>query len=486
MKTNTVIIIPVSILFFLSHFISAQNVGIGTITPVEKLDVDGNVKADTLKPNALQLLLNAGTGKILTSDVTGNASWESLILAPPANPSGNVGYGVWGDCGTNGNIAAYQPMADTAANEADTYGGTVSISSNFAIVGSNTDDETFQNQGSVTFYQFNGSTWQLLEKLTDPDAGANDVFGTSVSISGAYAIVGAPFDSDIFSQQGSASIYQFNGSNWQLMQKITDPDGQTGYQFGFSVSISGDYAIIGAPMQMMEGHFLQGSASIYYYDGSTWTLMDKVTNPSGAAADNFGYAVAISNGYAIIGAINDDESHENQGSASIFQFNGSNWVLMNKVLDATSGFNDNFGYSVSISGQYAIVGSIYDDINYSNQGSASIYHYNGTNWVMMQKISELVGGDEDNFGTCVALCGPYALVGSARDDVGTNNSQGSASLFQRIGSCWQQMQLITDPAGVSPDLFGTSCALDCTTKRFLIGARGFQNSRGKVVFGKIN
>ncbi|MGB4850139.1 MAG: hypothetical protein WBP41_19600, partial [Saprospiraceae bacterium] len=396
--------VAVLMLLLISSFpkVNAQNVGIGTITPVEKLDVNGNVKADTLKPNAFKLLPNAGPGKILTSDVTGNASWASMST----QTTENIGYGVWGDCATNGNITVYQPMADTAANEADTYGGTVSISGNFAIVGSNTDDETFQNQGSVTFYQFNGSNWELLEKLTDADAAANDVFGTSVSISGSYAIVGAPFDSDVFSQQGSASIYQFNGSNWQLIQKITDPDGQTGDQFGSRVSISGDYAIIGAPMQMMEGHLMQGSASIYYYDGNTWTLMDKVTNPSGAAADNFGYAVAISNGYAIIGAINDDESHDNQGSASIFQFNGSNWVLMNKVLDATSGFNDNFGYSVSISGQYAIVGSIYDDINYSNQGSASIYHYNGTNWVMMQKISELVGGDEDNFGTCVALCGP--------------------------------------------------------------------------------
>ena len=92
----------------------AQNIGIGTVTPLEKLQVAGNIKTDTIKPNAIKLLPNAGNGKVLTSDALGNASWQQSSNSA----AGNIGYGVWGDCATNGNISDYFPVTDTSL-----YGG---------------------------------------------------------------------------------------------------------------------------------------------------------------------------------------------------------------------------------------------------------------------------------------------------------------------------------------------------------------------------
>ncbi|MGB3081206.1 MAG: FG-GAP repeat protein [Saprospiraceae bacterium] len=468
----------------------AQNVGIGTSTPLEKLQVEGNILMDTAKLNAILLAPNAGPGKILTSDGMGNGAWENLVLPPPSNnANGNIGYGVWGDCATNGNITDYYPVTDTTGVIGDFFGNSVAISGDFAIVGSPGDDETYNNQGSATIYQFNNGRWERMQKITDPDGSSNDKFGISVSIFGYYAIVGADSDDGPGgTDQGSASIFEFNGVNWVLMVKLIDAFGADSDYFGNSVSISGNYAIVGALRDDATG-INHGSASIFVYNGTNWILMQKITDATGADNDYFGCSVSISGNYAIVGAYGDDAPGltTDQGSASIFEYNGTNWVLMQRITDATGMSYDNFGWSVAISGNYAIVAAEVDDVgNNENQGSASIFQYNGSNWVMMKKLTDDNGAAYDSFGSSVCISGQYVIVGTTYDDVGNSTNRGSSSIYQRVGMAWQKLQYVTDPGGEKDDFFGFSTVIDGSTKRFLIGAADFTDGLGKAVFGKIN
>ncbi len=98
------ILFAISILALLPAMLVAQNVGIGTTTPSEKLHVVGNIKGDTVKPNAIKLTPNASSGKILTSDAAGNASWQ----LNNAGTAGDVGFGGWGDCSVQ-NISGFNP-----------------------------------------------------------------------------------------------------------------------------------------------------------------------------------------------------------------------------------------------------------------------------------------------------------------------------------------------------------------------------------------
>jgi FG-GAP repeat len=472
----------IAALFFLTTA-HAQNVGIGTSTPAEKLQVAGNIKADTVKPRAIKFTPNAGTGKILTSDAAGNANWQAL------SAGGGVGFGSWGDCSTN-SISEYNPVADADGAVGDNFGASSSISGNYAIVGAPNDDGAAgTDQGSASIYQWNGSNWVLMQKLTDATGAASDQFGYSVSISGNYAIVGAYADDGAAgADQGSASIYQWNGSNWVLMQKLTDATSAGFDVFGVSVSISGNYAIVGAPFDDVGANANQGSASIYQYNGSNWILMQKITDATGAASDQFGWSVSISGNYAIVGAKGDDgAAGADQGSASIYQWNGSNWVLMQKLTDATGAANDNFGWSASISGNYAIVGAYSDDgAAGADQGSASIYNYNGSSWSLMQKLTDATGAASDLFGNSVSISGNYAIVGAYADDGAAGADQGSASIYLRVGLGWQRLQYITDPGANANDFFGNATAIDGATQRFLIGATLYANNSGKVVFGKVN
>jgi hypothetical protein len=143
----------------------------------------------------------------------------------------------------------------------------------------------------------------------------------------------------------------------------------------------------------------------------------------------------------------------------------------------------NFGYSVSMSGNYAIIGAPKSS---SGQGSATIYQYDGSSWTNMYSMSDPAGAANDNFGYSVSLSGNYAIAGAFVDDVGANVNQGSATVYIRIGQAWQKLQFVADPAGMTADILGVSCAIDGTTKRFVIGADGFNVFMGKAVFGKLN
>jgi len=453
----------------------AQNVGIGNTNPTEKLEVTGNVKADTLKTAALKLTTNAGAGKILTSDAAGNATWLA---------TGNAGFGVWGDCATNGNIGEYNPVAPDDGATGDWFGVTVAINGNNAIVGARYDDVgANSNQGSVCFYQYNGSNWVLLQKVVDPAGVASESFGLSVSINGNWAVVGASG-----ATTGSASIYQYNGSTWIFKQKITDPTGAIGDEFGSAVSITGNYIVVGAENDQVGANLEQGSVSIFRYivSGGNWIFMQKITDATGSATANFGYTVSIDGIYAIVGARGEDIGvSTDQGTASIYRYNGSSWVLMNKIVDANGAGGDRFGSCVSISGNYAVISASSDDVLFSQQGSASVYYYNGSNWVFMQKLSDPNGSANDIFGSSVSISGNYIIIGAIQDDIGVNINQGSSSIYVRVGNLWQRLQFIVDPGGAANDDFGRGVAFDANTKRFVVGAY-FAVPGGKAVFGKLN
>jgi len=202
------------------------------------------------------------------------------------------------------------------ANDAvavDTFGGAVSISGDFAIVGAKMNDGT--QSGSAYIFLRNGTSWKEQAKLTASDTDQGDVFGFAVGISGDYVIVSALGDDDAGDDSGSAYIFLRNGTSWTEQGKLTASDAAARDGFGAEVGISGDYAIVG-------GHDYPqaGSAYIYNRNGTSWTEQAKLTASDAAAGDFFGWTVSNSGDYAIVGALADDNNGGiDSGSAYIFQ-----------------------------------------------------------------------------------------------------------------------------------------------------------------------
>ncbi len=360
--------------------------------------------------------------------------------------------------------------ADDGSHE-DYFGNSVSISGDYAIVGASHNDYyndyySNDNFGSAYIYKGDGNNWQQVVKLTADDGAYEGYFGKSVSISGDYAIVGAYGDDDNGNYSGSAYIFKRSGNTWQQDVKLLPDDGASYDQFGTSVSISGDYAIVGAEGDDDNGSY-SGSAYIFSQEGDTWKQVAKLRADDGNSDDSFGKSVSISGDYAIVGAYRAFSGVFENGSAYIFKQNNGIWQQV-AVLNSTGCTRKgSFGESVSISGDYAVVGMKYDDTNGRGAGSAYIFKRESETWQKVAKLSPDDNQHGDNFGSSVSISGDYVIVGVKGDDDNGSES-GSAYIYKRDGNTWEQVKKLLPNDGASEDYFGESVSI--SGNRAIVGA----------------
>ena len=212
------------------------------------------------------------------------------------------------------------------------------------------------------------------------------------------------------------------GTSWGVLDKITASDGAKYDNFGHSVSISGDYVVVGALWDDIDGT-RSGSAYIFHRYESNWTEKAKITSSDGEDEDWFGKSVSMSGDYTVIGAYGDDDNDSRSGSAYIFHKNGTDWEEQAKLLASDGEEFDNFGYTASISGNYVAIGA---GFACNNNGAAYIFHRNGTTWTEDTKLTASDGEIDDWFGKSVSISGYYALIGAWQDD---DNGPGSGSAY---------------------------------------------------------
>jgi hypothetical protein len=339
----------------------------------------------------------------------------------------------------------------------DYFGWSVSISGDYAVIGAQCDDDNGSQSGSAYIFYNNGTSWSQQAKLMANDAFEYDVFGTSVSISGDYVIIGAYSDDDNGSSSGSAYIFFRDGTSWSQQAKLIAADGAANDRFGQSVSISGDSVVISAILDNGNTE-KSGTAYIFTRSGTTWSQQVKLTAADGATDDLFGLSVAISGDYAVIGAAYDDDTGNNSGSAYVYYRDGSLWSQQAKLIANDGAADDLFGSSESISGDYAVIGAYEDDDNGWKSGSAYIFYRTGSTWSQQTKIVSDDGAADDQFGWSVSISGDTAIIGTRWDDDKGSNS-GSAYLFNRDETSWSQQAKIVADDGATEDFFGYSVAI---------------------------
>ena len=259
-------------------------------------------------------------------------------------------------------------------------------------------------------------------------------------------------------------FYYFDGLVWVPMLfsaneeiptiKWEPADGMPGAKFGRAVCISGDYAIIGADQDEVGGNVNQGSVYIYEKANGFWTMKTKLLANDGVASDRFGYSVSISGNYAIIGSIN---SNNNQGVAYIFFRDNGTWVQQSKLVIAGS---ERIAESVSISGDYAIISDPASTVGSNgSQGCAWIYTRTGTSWTQQAQLISNTGEAGDYFGSAVSICGDYAVVGSPNEDFSSTAMVGYTYVFVRNGNQWNEQSRFYEPGNQQLSFFGSFVAI---------------------------
>ena len=105
--------------------------------------------------------------------------------------------------------------------------------------------------------------------------------------------------------------------------KLTASDAAAGDLFGYSVSLSGDRALVGANLAENGGGVDSGSAYVFERSGTTWSQQQKLTADDAAADDRFGFSVSVSGDTALVGAYLDDDGGSSSGSAYVFERSGT-------------------------------------------------------------------------------------------------------------------------------------------------------------------
>jgi hypothetical protein len=348
----------------------------------------------------------------------------------------------------------------------------VTTSVDTTIFGFSSENVSGNNtQGSIYVFNRSNGAWGFPTNITTGDGDQADQFGASVAISGNTAVVGVPGDHVLqATARGAAYVFVQNAGVWTREARLIANDGTQDDGFGNSVAIDGDTVVVGASLDDVGAVADQGSAYVYNRVAGVWTQAQRLNAAGGAATDLFGAAVAISADTIVVGAPQDDVgANANQGSAYVFLRAAGVWSQQAQLLAGDGAGADAFGRAVAVSGETALVGAPLDDlVAGADAGSAYVFLRAAGVWTQQSKLASAVAAANDFFGTAVALSGDTALVGAPQDDVLAAVDQGTATVFTRSGVAWTPQATLVAADGTAGDQFGIAVAVDTNTA--VIGA----------------
>ena len=248
-----------------------------------------------------------------------------------------------------------------------------------------------------------------------------------MAISGNYAIVAGSHNRQVLP-------YVFERNNigqWNKKQILVSNDLQTDDNFGYSIALTDNYAIVGA---IKESHdvtgtsnsteneaeyiYQAGAAYIFKRDSNGyWNQLQKIVPNDRSEYLYFGYKVAIKGDYAVIAGDQytiHNTIYDGKGSAYIFERDKTNdsWNQVQKITSSDIDSGDRFGMDIAISGNYIVVAAYQDDkedSSFSNSREGSIYIFERNNYgyqPLWREIRKIYSSDRkpyDNFGLSVDI-----------------------------------------------------------------------------------
>lgn len=291
------------------------------------------------------------------------------------------------------------------------FGSSVDVRGDLAVVGAPFASHFGQLQSGAA-YLFDLPSGQQIRRLLPLNLEPWNSFGVSVALGDTKVLVGAHLDDAGWVDAGSAFV--FDAATGQELMRLLPNDQTIGAEFGFSVAVDGETAIIGAPQKGLPG-------AAYLFDLTTGTQIRKFTATDVDDLTDFGWAVGISGDRVIVGA----PTQNGYGTAYVFSI--STGLLLAKWNDPAYYSGGQFGSSVAIEGERAIVGAPYADDAYgTNSGAAFLFDLN----TLLPEATLKVGDKswQDRSGTSVGLHGDVALVGTPLDD-DKGDGSGSGTFF---------------------------------------------------------
>ena len=450
---------------------SAQNVGIGTTNPQQKLDVNGAVKigsngTDSPVPGTMRwneanqdfegfngskwLSLTGGksglgspenyiaqTGIIDSYLKTGTEGFYStafgrtilptnnrlVVSAEQATISPGAGSSQVTQAGIvmvyenkNGSYSSIRELHSPAPGENFYFGTGVDCDSKNIVVGERAKIGTNNHQGTAHVYGAEGII-SLQASLVAPDAASGDFFGNAVTVDQNRIAVGAP-GKTVATKAGQGRVYFYTKSvaTWGYKQFLFSPENIEKARFGASVSMKGNYLAVGAPGESTNSDTYTGKVFVYTYSPSSqlW-VSHKVITPQGPESHaGFGYKVRLVSEDTLL-VVEESLWAGREDRVFIYTKNSSDDWIRNAMLECPDGSID-FGTDVDLRGKELIIGAYEGKVNGISKGKAYVYRHNGTAWEVSHILTNTDQSKNTRFGGGVMLGEDRILVGASSAD----------------------------------------------------------------------
>jgi hypothetical protein len=484
---------------------------------VDDLDAVYPVTVDPVAQQAYLKADNAGEEQEFGTSVA--VSGNRVVVGAPWEKSSQVGPSASGSSNTDAseagaayvfvrNGSTWSQEAYLKAGNADEgfgFGFSVAISGGTIVVGApgepsdqvgptngsgGSSDDSANDAGAAYVFVRSGTSWVQQAYLKAGNTKPGDQFGRAVAIDGDTIVVGAANEQsnqvgptngtggsadESLSGSGAAYVFSRAGAAWTQQAYLKAGNTAADQRFGFSVGVSEDSVIVGAPGERSGQTGVinsaggsgdtsaenAGAAYVFLRSGGNWTQQAYLKAGNTEEDDGFGTSVAISGDTAVVGAPGEDSAttgvdhipggagdngSDSSGAAYVFTRSGSNWSQQAYAKAGNTAESGQFGISVSLSGDTLVVGSNGEpsgktgvtegaggssDTSASGAGAAYVFRRSGGAWSQRAYLKAGNADQGDNFGHSVGVSGNLVVVGAPFEESGfqgvINGSGGAAS-----------------------------------------------------------
>jgi hypothetical protein len=308
--------------------------------------------------------------------------------------------------GTSWQQEAYIKASNTGGN--DRFGTTVALSGDTLAVGApfedsaatgvggSETDNTASSSGAVYVFRRLDTTWQQEAYVKASNSAADDLFGSSLALSGDTLAVGAYLEDseatgidgnqsdNTATDSGAVYVFRRSGMDWQQEAYVKASNTGAADVFGVSVVLSGDTLAVGASLEDSAATGVNGgqsnnsaleSGAVYVFrrSGTFWQQEAYVKASNTGPGDRFGAGVALSGDTLAIaapledsaatgaGGNQSDSSATDSGATYVFRRTGTVWQQTAYLKASNTGLGDDFGTSVALSDNALAVGAPLED-----------------------------------------------------------------------------------------------------------------------------
>ena len=316
------------------------------------------------------------------------------------------------------------------------FGASVAVGGDVVLVGAPGVILSELNEGAAYLFERDGGTWSRIAELRRETTGRNDMAGAAVALEGGVAVVGVPGADAAGTDSGAAMVYERRAGRWTRVATLSPETAVGGGRFGSAVAVDGDRILVGASGNVAAGED-PGRAYLFERTDEGWGEVEQLAPSDGAGGDGFGDAVALARDRALVGARFADLSGSDEGTAYVFERGNDGWREVARLTAPEPADRDQFGHAVALAGGVALVGAPRVDRPGRDSGAVWQFVSGPDGWTMSSRLSPESPESYDEFGSAVAAQGAAVVVGAPQDipaDATGEVVTGTATLFRDVGS----------------------------------------------------